>query len=172
MADNLPAALPSMPQPNFLLSTKLSMPALQQRHVVRARIQNKLIGNGLPPLSVVCAPAGFGKTTALVCCLGASQLPVAWLALDESDNDPDRFLEYLIGALQSVIPDVGCTILQRLNAPSPPKTLGFLPGLINELHACPSAFVLVLDDYHLINTNEVHQLVYCWSVRHLPCISQ
>ena len=111
------------------------------------------------PLSVVCAPAGFGKTTALVSCLETLQQPVAWLSLDDADNAPRRFVEYIVAALQTVSPGLGGAVLQALKASNPPKPLGLLPGLMNELWQYPEPFVLVLDDYHLIHNEEVHRLL-------------
>ncbi len=143
------------------------MPLTRQGRVVRQRIQDKLAGAGLAPLSVVCAPAGFGKTTALVCYLESSQMPVAWFSLDEADNDPRRFLEYLVAALQTVSPHLGASVQQALNSPCPPRPLGLLPALVNELCANQASFVLALDDYHLIENEEVHQLLN-FLIEHCP----
>lgn len=159
MAVNSSAVVSVAPPPNFLLATKLAMPTTQQRRVVRSRIQNKLLANGIAPLSVVCAPAGFGKTTALVCCLEQSQLPVAWLALDEGDNDIRRFLEYLVAAIQAVIPNAGAAVLPSLSSATPPNVSRLIPALITELQAESQLFILALDDYHLIENDDVHQAI-------------
>ncbi len=142
-----------------LLRTKLSMPGVAALPVERPRLLDALGGASLRPLSLVCAPAGFGKTTALVSCLRALAWPVAWVALDELDNDANRFLQYLIAAIQTVQPGLGAFASKSLSSPNPPNPQSLLPGLVNELHAIEQPFVLALDDYHVIESSAVHQLL-------------
>ncbi len=142
-----------------LLNTKLSRPGVACRLVNRSRLTDALAGEGLRPFSLVCAPAGFGKTTALVSALESLAWPVAWLALDEMDNDANRFLHYLIAAVQTVAPAFGASACRALASSSPPAPRSLLPALINEVHAIDEPFVLALDDYHVIDSPEVHQLL-------------
>ena len=82
--------------------------------------------------------------------------PVAWLSLDAGDNDPTRFLAYLVAALQTHLrPDIGAGVLAALESPQPPPTESILTALLNEITAIPDNFILVLDDYHLIDAKPV-----------------
>jgi LuxR family maltose regulon positive regulatory protein len=121
-------------------------------------------------LTLVSAPAGYGKTTLLSEWIyqggdGVPSLPVAWLSLDEGDSDPTRFLAYLIGAAQKIIPRVGEGLLRALQSPEPPPAEIVLTSLINELAAVPQdgsqccLLGLVLDDYHLVESQDVHDAV-------------
>jgi ATP/maltotriose-dependent transcriptional regulator MalT len=115
-------------------------------------------------LSLVCAPAGFGKTTLVSTWLGTLRYPHAWLALDEDDNDPARFCAYLMAALHTIDADIGQDATEPSLAAEPQM---FLTSLLNDIAATPCPFVLVLDDYHLIHTPSVHQqLVFL--VEHQP----
>ena len=112
--------------------------------------------------TLVSAPAGFGKTTLLsewIHCRGAvtAHLQVAWLSLDEGDNDPARFLAYFLAALQRVDPAIGQAAQAMLQAPHLPPPETFLTSLINGIAATPNPFVLILDDYHLIHALPIHQ---------------
>jgi LuxR family maltose regulon positive regulatory protein len=120
-------------------------------------------------LTLVSAPAGFGKTTLVSAWVAGCGQPVAWLSLDEGDNDPICFLVYLIAAVQTIMPDVGAGALAALQSPQPPPTETILTTVLNQIAAAsvaPSAgsrqgFVLVLDDYHLIDTQAVdHALTF------------
>jgi LuxR family maltose regulon positive regulatory protein len=86
----------------------------------------------------------------------ASGQPVAWLSLDEGDNDLTRFLTYFVAALQTTRPDVGKSAIMALQSSQPPPTQAILTTLINEIAAIPARFVLVLDDYHLIDAQPIH----------------
>jgi LuxR family maltose regulon positive regulatory protein len=121
-------------------------------------------------LTLVCAPAGFGKTTLLsewrMIHLD-SEYPLAWLSLEEADNDPTRFLTYLIAALQVIEADVGDVVLASLRSPQPPPTESLLTALINDIASIPEDFTLVLDDYHLIANEAVHDTLN-FLLDHLP----
>ncbi len=97
-----------------LLATKLYTPPARPNLALRPRLIERLNAELHRKLTLVSAPAGFGKTTLL------SECPVAWLSLDEGDNDPARFLAYLIAALQTVEPGVGEGVLSALQSPQPP----------------------------------------------------
>ena len=118
-------------------------------------------------LSLVAAPAGFGKTTLLSMWTAAHALPTVWIALDASDNDPSRWLSYLIHGIQQVDPRVGQTALHLLRVPQTPHT-ELLGHLINELSAS-APFVLVLEDYHLITSAAVHALLQ-FLLDHAPAL--
>jgi LuxR family maltose regulon positive regulatory protein len=118
-------------------------------------------------LALVSAPAGFGKTTLVAEWaaslasvwewLRAAERPCAWLSLDEGDNDPARFLTYLVAALQGVDSNIGRSAQAMLQTPQPASPEAILTSLINDISATPNPFVLVLDDYHLIRTLPIHQ---------------
>jgi len=118
-------------------------------------------------LTLVSAPAGFGKTTLLSEWVAGCGRPVGWLSLDEGDNDPTRFLAYLVAALQTVVTNIGAEVLGALHSPLPPPTEAMLTALLNEIAAIPGDFILVLDDYHVIEAEPAnHALTYL--LDHLP----
>jgi LuxR family maltose regulon positive regulatory protein len=120
-------------------------------------------------LTLVSAPAGFGKTTLVSEWLAGCSQPAAWLSLDESDNDPTRFLAYFIAALQTVAANIGKGALGVLHAAQlqPPATESILTAIINDIAALPDPIVLVLDDYHLIDAQAVHDAL-AFLLEHLP----
>lgn len=147
-----------------LLSTKLYVPSLRAGRVPRPRLIARLIAGLDCKLTLVSAPAGFGKTTLLAECLAGCPLPAAWLSLDSADNDPARFWTYLIAALQTIPAiqqagvgraAVGVLVSSGLTSPEPPIE-GMLAGLINELVGAATPFVLVLDDLHLVTDSSIH----------------
>ena len=154
-----------------ILATKLYVPPPRPKVVSRPRLIEQL-NEGLPTgrkLSLISAPAGFGKTTLVsewVTCCGR---PAAWLSLDEGDNDPVRFLTYLIAALQTIVPQIGAGILRVLQAsqPLPPPTETILTDLLNEITTIQDNFFLVLDDYHVIDAKPVDNAL-TFLLEHLP----
>ena len=137
---------------SLLLTTKLYIPHRRttQRCVVRPHLVARL-NEGLDnKLTLISAPAGFGKTTLLTEWVPQSERAVAWLSLDEADNDLTRFLTYFIAALQRLKPDFGQALLAVLQSPQPPAVEGLMTALINEITHTLDDFALVLDDYHLI----------------------
>ena len=137
-----------------LLLTKIHMPAVRAEFVPRPRLVNQLTAPG--KLTLICAPAGFGKTTLASCWLAQKNQRAAWLSLDESDNDLHRFFTYFTIALQQINPAVGQNVLDTLQTPNPPTAPIFLSHLINDLTQSNEQFTLVLDDYHLIDTETIH----------------
>ena len=134
-----------------ILATKLYIPPPRPKVVLRPRLIEQL-NNGLASgrkLTLISAPAGFGKTTLVSEWVAGCERPVAWLSLDEGDNDPTRFLTYLIAALQTIAPNVGEEVLGVLQSPQPPPIESILTTLLNEITTIPDNFILVLDDYHL-----------------------
>jgi LuxR family maltose regulon positive regulatory protein len=110
-------------------------------------------------LTLLSAPAGFGKTTLLSAWVAGSQLPVAWVSLDQEDNAPPRFLTYLIAALQTIRKGVGQGLLGALRSPQPPPLNSVLVALANEISALDRGWILVLDDYHVIESAQTHRLL-------------
>jgi LuxR family maltose regulon positive regulatory protein len=157
-----------------LLETKLIIPPLQDGLVPRPRLIQRLESGPVGRLALVCAPPGFGKTTLLSDWAHCAGLAVAWLSLDEGDNDPVRFLLYLIRALQKVDGELGKSALAHLlsppspampppPSPAPGSPLNEIPAeaglasLLNDVLAAGKPMALVLDDYHLIQAGAVHQ---------------
>jgi LuxR family transcriptional regulator, maltose regulon positive regulatory protein len=118
-------------------------------------------------LTLVSAPAGFGKTTLLGEWIAGCERPVAWLSLDEGDNDPTRFLAYLVAALQTIAPNIGEGMLGVLQSPQRPPTEAILTALLNEITTVPDDFFLVLDDYHVIDARAVDDAL-AFLLEHLP----
>ena len=151
-----------------LLSTKLHVPRPRAQLVQRSSLVERLQQGIAGPLTLVSAPAGFGKTTLLTQWLAQSGMPVAWLAVEAEDNDPTRFLAYLIAALQTLDPQIGTTALALLHTPQPAPPEAVLARVVNDLMSRDGEDVaLVLDDYHLI-TAEPIQRGMTYLVEHLP----
>jgi LuxR family maltose regulon positive regulatory protein len=156
-----------------LLKTKLYMPSVRTVHVTRPRLLDHLNKDlGLDAiytrkLTLICAPAGYGKTTLVVDWLNTLSLQIAWFSLDEGDNDPVRFLTYLITAIKEIHLEFGAAALEMLQSPQVPPPEILISTLLNEISAIESPFVLVLDDYHLIQTPLIHQHLN-FLVEHLP----
>jgi LuxR family maltose regulon positive regulatory protein len=144
-----------------LLNTKLYTPPVRPELVPRQRLIERLNAGLSRKLTLISAPAGFGKTTLVTEWLEGVDHPSTWLSLDENDNDPARFFTYLVAALQGIDPIIGQAAQAMLRAPEPPPSEALLTTLINDIAAAPSPFVLVLDDYYLIHTLPIHQLLAC-----------
>jgi ATP/maltotriose-dependent transcriptional regulator MalT len=106
-------------------------------------------------ITLLSAPAGFGKSTLLSLWLAQQAFPVAWLSLDAADNDLGRWLRYLIAALQSIAPTIGASVLPLLDSAQPPAAF-IMTTLVNDLVAFDRPVTLILDDYHAITTPAVH----------------
>lgn len=154
-----------------LLTTKLHIPAPCPNLVPRPQLLLRL-SDGLKlghKLTLVSAPAGFGKTNLLSEWAASLDVPksVAWLSLDMEDNNQARFWAYVIAALQNVLEEVGETTAAFLRSLDTPSTEATLTPLLNEIAAQSKCVVLVLDDYHLISNDEIHQGI-TFLVDHLP----
>ncbi|HEX9371402.1 MAG TPA: hypothetical protein VF897_10360, partial [Roseiflexaceae bacterium] len=150
-----------------LLGTKLYMPRARPDLVTRPRLFARLDAGLHAVLTLVCAPAGFGKSTLLAEWLRRTGRPAAWLGLDAGDSDPAVFLRYLVAALQALAPEVGATVLGLLQSPQPPPLEPLLTVLLNDLAALPQDSLLVLDDYHVLAAPPIHQAV-SFLIDHLP----
>ena len=156
-----------MPTP--ILATKLYIPPPRSKAVLRPRLIEQLNG-GLSSgrkLTLISASAGFGKTTLVSEWIDGCERPVAWLSLDEGDNDITRFLTYLVAALQTIAPKIGASALAALQFPQPPPTESILTALLNEIATIPNNFIFVLDDYHIIDSKPVDNAL-TFLLEHLP----
>src|SRR5205085_4431290 len=157
-----------MPTP--ILATKLYLPRLRPNVVSRPRLLERLDEGLHRKLTLISAPAGFGKATLVsewVEGIERARTRTAWLSLDEGENDPARFLAYLVAALQTIAATIGEGVLGVLQSPQPPPTESILTALLNEITTIPDHFVLVLDDYHVIDAKAVDQAL-TYLVEHLP----
>jgi len=157
----------SMPAP--VLATKLYIPPVRPQLVPRPRLIARL-NEGLfssRKLTVISAPAGFGKTTLVSNWVASCERQVAWLSLDEGDNDSTRFLTYLISALQTILPNIGAEVLRMLQSTPSPLTETALTILLNEIATFPDNVILVLDDFHVIEDKEVGNAL-TFLLEHLP----
>ncbi|UCC65140.1 MAG: LuxR family transcriptional regulator, partial [Anaerolineae bacterium] len=160
-----------------LLKTKLYIPPIRPELVSRPRLIERLNAGLGRKLTLVSASAGFGKTTLLSEWVGACGRPVAWVSLDEGDNDPIRFWAYFIAALGTIPAfkeaDVGRSALAMLQTPGFPAAETSLPiealltGLINEIVEIAVSFAFVLDDFHLIAERQIHETM-AFLIDHLP----
>ncbi|HEV3483875.1 MAG TPA: hypothetical protein VG106_00600, partial [Vicinamibacterales bacterium] len=153
-----------------LLETKLYVPRSRSGLVPRPRLFQALRHGAAQKLTLVVAPAGFGKTTLLASWLAESsggENAVGWVSLDPSDNEPALFWAYVIRALQKVHPAVGTEALALLRSTRPPAIETVLTTLINEIDAIDADFTVVLDDYHVIDAAPVHSAL-TFLLDHLP----
>ncbi len=156
-----------------ILATKLYIPPPRPQVVSRPRLTGRL-NEGLYPnqgvgrkLTLISASAGFGKTTLVSEWVAGCGQPVAWLSLDEEDSNLARFLAYLIASLQTIAVKIGAGMLGAVQSPQPPPTELLLTTLLNEIAAIPDHFVLVLDDYHVVDSKPVDEAL-TFLLEHLP----
>ncbi len=155
-----------------ILATKLYIPPPRSHVVLRPRLIERLDEGLRRRLTLISAPAGFGKTTLVSewvagCERLEPKVRVAWLSLDEGDSDPTRFLTYLVAALQTIMANIGAGVLGALQSPQPPSAESILTALLNEITTVPDNFVLVLDDYHVIDAKPVDNAL-AFLLEHLP----
>ena len=150
-----------------LLSTKLFIPPPRKNLVSRPRLVKHLNGGLDKKLTIIAAPAGFGKTTLLSEWIPQSSRCVTWFSIDEADNDSARFWAYFITSLQQLRSDLGEGALSLLQSLHTPQIASILTTLINEVTAFPDAFAIVLDDYHLIDSQFIHGAL-TYLIAHLP----
>ena len=164
-----PPSAAAAAEQDVLLATKLHVPGPRPGFVARPRLARAL-GEGLARgLVLVCAPAGFGKTALLADWVRSGDRRVAWLSLDAADNDPVRFWRHVVAALDRARPGIGERVSPLLGPPAPPSFEGLVTALINGLAAQPGEdeTVLVLDDYHLVDAQQVHTSLE-FLLEHLP----
>lgn len=153
---------------DILLQTKLHIPSLRSNFIPRPRLIDRLTAGLDGRLILLSAPAGYGKTTLVTEWLTslvsepsppgrAEEVKVTWLSLEDADNDPTRFLAYLVAAIQQIYSGFGESIGALLRSAQPPPAEIILTALVNELAANPAPFILVFDDYHVIHTLPIHQ---------------
>ena len=168
-----------------ILTTKLYIPLPRRKVVFRPRLieqlndglyQNENFGH---KLTLISAPAGFGKTTLAsewvaelrqhTIQRSKQHLRIAWLSLDDSDNDPSTFLTYFVAALRTIIKDIGKGVVGAIQTPQPMTTINesLLASLLNEISAIPDNLILVLDDYHVIDSETI-DLALTYLLDHLP----
>jgi LuxR family transcriptional regulator, maltose regulon positive regulatory protein len=178
-----------------ILATKLYIPPPPPKVVVRTRLIERLnealSAGGTPGVILICAPAGFGKTTLVSEWVGNLRFTnddfrldagqenrlvnpkskiknrVAWLSLDDGDSDLTRFLTYLVATLRTVVPKLGEGVLGALQSAQPPPTESILTALLNEITTIPDPFILVFDDYHVVDSRAVDEAL-TFLVEHLP----
>ncbi len=138
-----------------LLVTKLYVPPPRPKAIPRPHLTGRLKEGLHRKLTLISAPAGFGKTTLVSEWVAGAGRPTAWLSLDDADSDPARFLAYLVAALRTIVPNIGEGLLSALQSPQPPPIESMLTVLLNELATVPDNFILVLDDYHLIDAKPI-----------------
>ena len=142
-----------------ILATKLYVPPPRPKVVIRPHLINRL-NAGLAmgcKLTLISASAGFGKTTLVSEWIADCGRPVAWLSLDEGDNDVTRFLAYFVTALRTIAPNIGAGVLGVLQSPQASPIESILTDLINEITAFPENFIFVVDDYHSIDSKPVDE---------------
>jgi LuxR family transcriptional regulator, maltose regulon positive regulatory protein len=156
-----------MPAP--LLETKLYVPRARPDLVPRRRLSELLDRGSSSTLTLVSAPAGFGKSTLLAQWLAATsdEGSAGWVSLDRADNDPVSFWTYVVAALRTVAPEVGAGAVTLLADSPPPSFESVLTTLLNDLGAVAKDIVLVLDDYHVIESRDIHDGV-AFLLDHLP----
>jgi LuxR family transcriptional regulator, maltose regulon positive regulatory protein len=152
-----------------LLATKFFIPPLQPGLIARPHLMEQLNGVLNHRITLVSAPAGFGKTTAVIEWVNQnkSHIPLVWLSLDDDDNDPVRFWDYFITAVRQLVSNCGENALAILHSTQEHAIESILCSFINDLISISVEMVIILDDYHLIKTGQIHAgIIYL--IEHLP----
>jgi LuxR family maltose regulon positive regulatory protein len=139
-----------------LLRTKTTIPPTRPRQVERLRLLERVNAGSRRALTLIVAPAGFGKTTLAAAWAQSHLIPATWLSLQAADASRERFLAYLIQALQTIAPHLGQTTLVLLHGGSP---AGALFALVNDLAEVETDFALILDDYHAVACPETDEIL-------------
>lgn len=150
-----------------IIATKLYIPSPRPKVVLRPRLIERLNEGLHRKLTLISASAGFGKPTLVSQWLAHCGRPTAWLSLEEGENDPIRFLTYFVTALQTIAPNMGSGVLGALQSPQPPPIDSILTALLNEITTISNPFILVLDDYHVIDAQPVADALV-FLLEHLP----
>jgi LuxR family maltose regulon positive regulatory protein len=150
-----------------IIATKLFKPPLRPKAIHRPHLTTCLDEGQQRQLTLISAPAGFGKTTLVSEWIAGSGRPVAWLSLDSEDNDLARFLIYLVSSLQTIPINIGDSLLGMLESPQPLSPEFVLTILLNEISSFPDHFFLIIDDYHVIDAKPVNDAL-AFLLEHLP----
>ena len=150
-----------------ILSTKLYIPMPRTNVVLRPRLIERLNAGLDRKLTLISVSAGFGKTTLVSEWVAACERPIAWLSLDEGDNDTTRFFTHIVAALKTIEENIGESVVSSLNSTQQPSTESILTVLLNEIATIPYKFVLVLDDYHVIDSERIDDGLN-FLLEHLP----
>ena len=166
-----------MQEVDLLIHTKLRPPFQRPGMVPRGRLIARVKEGLQGPLTLIVAPAGFGKSTLAAASLSGCNMHQAWLSLDREDNRPRRFLTYLVAALQEAVPQLGSHAMQLMAGMQPAPDEMILTSLVNDLDATGEEIVLVLDDYQFIREQSVHAAVsflleYCPPAFHIVIASR
>ena len=156
-----------MQKTETLIRTKLRLPFTRRELVSRPRLHEQIARGLRGPLTLITAPAGFGKTTLVASSITSCAMPVTWLSLDKHDNEAGRFLSYVIAALQKTDNSIGSEAAQLMEGRQQPPPEVVLTSLINDLEAASGEIVLVLDDYQFISSQTVHEEV-AFLLEHCP----
>jgi len=153
--------------PTPILDTKLQLPPLRQKSIPRPGLIEKMNESLHGRLTLISAPAGFGKTTLASEWIASCKKPSVWLSLDAGDGDFSRFMTYLVAALQTLNVGIGKMVLAALQSPLQTKPESMLTSLLNEISAMPDDFILVLDDYHVLDAKPVDDAL-AFILEHAP----
>ncbi len=153
--------------PSSILATKLYIPPPRPKDIQRSLLIENLNEGLSRKLSLISAPAGYGKTTLVREWAASCKRPVAWFSLDEGDNDLSRFLTYLVAAFQTISANVDEGLLNVLQSPQLPSTESILTTILNEITTVLDSFILVLDDYHIIESKAVDDAL-AFLLEHAP----
>ncbi len=143
------------------------MPSLRPEAIRRPHLVARLDEGRQRQVTLISAPAGFGKTTLVSEWIAHCDMPIAWLSLDSEDNDPTRFLTYLVSSLKTIPINIDDGLLSMLDPPQPSSNQYMLTVLLNEISSFPDHFFLVLDDYHVIDAKAVNDAL-AFLLEHLP----
>ena len=142
-----------------ILRTKLNRPLVRAKWVQRSRLIARLDEGLSMRVTLICTPAGFGKTTLAVQWLDKVLRPSVWLSLDKSDSDPERFLRYVVAAIQTAVPDFGARMEPALSSPHFPPLEYLADMIVSDLTELEKPLVIVFDDYHTIVSDEVQKII-------------
>lgn len=152
---------------DLLLKTKFFIPTSYTPPIIRPRLIDTLNDGLKRPLILVSAPAGYGKTTLVSNWLREIKIPSIWLSLDDGDNDPVCFLQYLVSAFETIAPDAKLNMSGELQGIQPNQVVGMINLFVNEISSFAQPFIFVLDDFHVIHSKTIFQLVN-QLIEHMP----
>ena len=150
-----------------IIATKLFKPLLRPEVIHRPHLTARLDEGRQRKLTLISAPAGFGKTTLISEWIAGSGRTVAWLSLDSEDNNLVRFLIYLVSSLQTISINIGDKLLDMIESPQPPSPEFVMTNLLNDISTIPDHFFLIMDDYHVIDSKPVNDALV-FLLEHLP----